>query len=69
MSDLRKDIEEAINSASAENGSDTPDWILAEYLMDCLAAFDKATRKRDKWWGGSYSNKRDTVSDSEKSPC
>ena len=44
--DLRERIREAINCASAENGSNTPDFILAEYLMDCLKAFDRATRAR-----------------------
>jgi len=53
MNDLRKNIESAINSASAENGSDTPDFILAEYLTDCLAAYDKAVVAREKWYGRS----------------
>ena len=51
MNDLRKKIESAINSASAENGSDAPDFILAEYLTDCLAAFNKAAMAREKWYG------------------
>lgn len=51
QSQLRTDIEQAINRHSAENGSDTPDFILAEYLTDCLAAFDKATRARETWYG------------------
>jgi len=51
MDKLRKNIEIAINSASAENGSDTPDFILAEYLADCLAAYDKAVVARDKRHG------------------
>ena len=51
MSDLRKKIESAINSTSAENISDTPDFILAEYLTDCLAAYDKAVVARKKWYG------------------
>ena len=51
MNYLRKNIESAINSASAENGSDTPDFILAEYLTDCLAAYDKAVVAREKWYG------------------
>lgn len=51
MSDLRAAIESAINSNSGENGSDTPDFILAEYLTDCLDAFDKATRSRKAWYG------------------
>lgn len=48
---FRKEIETAINRASKENGSNTPDFILAEYLEDCLKAFDKAVTKRDKWNG------------------
>lgn len=52
---LRKDIERAINCHSAENGSNTPDFILAEYLTDCLAAFDKTSRAREKWYGKSLS--------------
>ena len=49
--ELRKQIEQVINSTSSENGSDTPDFILAEYLTDCLTAFDKATIAREKWYG------------------
>ena len=49
--ELRKKLEEAINSVSAESGSNTPDFILAEYLMDCIAAFDKATKRRESWYG------------------
>jgi hypothetical protein len=52
MSDLRKEIETAINCCSAENGSNTPDFILAEFLTDCLAAFDKAVRARTDWHSG-----------------
>ena len=47
--DLKGRIREAINCASAENGSDTPDVILAEYLTDCLSAFDKATTARTRY--------------------
>lgn len=48
---LREDIEHAINCNSAENGSDTPDFLLAEFLTDCLAAYDKAVTAREKWYG------------------
>jgi hypothetical protein len=47
---LRGALAKALNSVSAENGSDTPDFILATYLSGCLAAFDEATRQRDRWW-------------------
>ena len=55
MNTLRDEIETAINRNSAENGSNTPDFILAEYLTDCLAAFDKASRAREKWFGKELS--------------
>jgi hypothetical protein len=53
---LRFDIEQIINSHSAENGSDTPDFILAEFLTDCLTAFDKTTNAREKWYGREKTN-------------
>ena len=48
---LQSEIESAINRANAEGASDTPDWILAEYLISCLAAFDAATNARSRWYG------------------
>lgn len=50
MSDLREAIRNVLNHASAENGSNTPDFILAELLTDVLAAFNKATLRRDAWF-------------------
>ena len=46
--EFRKELEQLINRHSMENGSDTPDYILAEYMADCLAAFDRATQRRDQ---------------------
>lgn len=51
MERLREQIERAVNSVSAENGSNTPDFILAEYLTGCLSAFDRAVNAREKWYG------------------
>jgi hypothetical protein len=48
---LREHIERGINRTSSEKGSNTPDFILAEYLVDCLAAFDKAVKQRAEWYG------------------
>lgn len=47
---LRDAIRDALNRHSAENGSHTPDFILAGYLTDCLAAFDRATALRTSWY-------------------
>lgn len=52
---LKDKIREQINISCAENGSDTPDYILAEYLIDCLAAFDKAVLARTKHYGKEVS--------------
>ena len=49
-SQLRIDIEHAINKNSAENGSDTPDFILAEYLISCLENFDRTIHARSQWY-------------------
>lgn len=54
---LRDKIEQVLNQANAESGSGTPDWILADYLTACLAAFDAATDKRDKWYGVTEDDK------------
>ena len=46
-----KDLEDLINLYSQEDGSNTPDFILANYLARCLEAFDMATRERETWYG------------------
>lgn len=50
---FQKELEHIINKYSLENGSNTPDFILAEYLTNCLKAFNKCSRKREKWFGKS----------------
>lgn len=48
---FREEIQSVINRFSRENVSDTPDFILAEFLMDSLLSFDKAVAARTKWYG------------------
>ena len=50
MSEFVKELENLINCHCIENDSDTPDFILAEYLMGCLEVFAKTQRKRDDWY-------------------
>lgn len=50
MSDFKRELEHLINKNSMEANSDTPDFILAEYLTNCLIAFDHATSRRDRWY-------------------
>jgi len=48
--EFRKELETLINKNSKENGSDTPDFILAEYLDQCLSSFDIAVKSRNDWY-------------------
>lgn len=43
-------IAAAINHHSLEAGSDTPDFILAEYLLRCLENFDQTMQHRATWF-------------------
>lgn len=40
-----------INKYSLEGKSNTPDFILAQYLEDCLDTFDTAIQNRALWYG------------------
>lgn len=48
---FQEELERLINRYSRENGSNTPDFILAEYLAACLKVFDAAVGKRETWYG------------------
>ncbi len=48
---LADEIRETLNRHSRENASNTPDFILATYLIECLVAFEHATMQRDDWYG------------------
>jgi len=48
MKCFRAELTELINKHSLENKSDTPDFILAIFVLECLASFDKAVNKRTK---------------------
>jgi len=48
-SEFRRELEALLNKHSMENGSDTPDVIMADYLIVCLVAFDVASNLREKF--------------------
>ena len=48
---FKEALQHLLNEYSLENGCDTPDFILAEYLTDCLTAFDNAVKHRSDWYG------------------
>ena len=50
MSDLQRELVELLNRNRVENPSDTPDFILADYILACLRAWEKAILARDAWY-------------------
>ena len=48
---LEKELSSLLNRFSAEGESNTPDFILAQYLMGCLQAFTTAVQQRETWHG------------------
>lgn len=48
---LREALADALNRFCAENGSNSPDFILAEYVASSLIAFDNAVNARERWHG------------------
>ena len=49
--DLPHALASTLNRFSAENASNTPDFILAQYLLWCLAAWNQAVQQRETWYG------------------
>ena len=51
QSTFEQELETILNRYSMENGSNTPDFILAQYLHGCLMSFNIAVTLREKWYG------------------
>jgi hypothetical protein len=49
MSEFQVELAALINKHSIENETNTPDFMLAQYLNDCLDAFGTVMKTRDKW--------------------
>jgi len=49
--DFISELRNLINKHSMENASNTPDYILAQYLTNCLRAWNQATQQRETWYG------------------
>lgn len=49
--DLVRGLTEVINRASRENESNTPDFLLGDWLEKVLAATEGLVKERDRWYG------------------
>ncbi len=59
--ELETKLRNLINSENREADSDTPDFILAEYMMACLDAFELASNKREVFYGVELGKTRKKV--------
>lgn len=50
---FQKELEALINRHSMDNECNTPDFLLAEYLVACLAAYKGLKSANDHWHGVS----------------
>ena len=48
---FQEELASWLNVRSAENESNTPDFILAQFMQSCLAAFNVAVQQRETWYG------------------
>jgi hypothetical protein len=48
---LRDELTHILNQRSREGMSNTPDYLLAEFIIQCLVAYETTVRKRDDFHG------------------
>jgi len=48
--DILRDLAAVLNCYSQENRSNTPDFVLAGFVLRCLHALDEAVNERDRWY-------------------
>ena len=48
---LESELCSVLNRYSTENASNTPDFILAQFLLGCLAAWNIGVQQRETWYG------------------
>jgi len=51
MTNFENQLRKLINETSTESASNTPDFILAQYLSAGLLAFETAVQQRETWYG------------------
>ena len=51
MKTFEKALTDLLNFYEEENNSNTPDFILAQYLLACLGAWNTGVQQRASWHG------------------
>ena len=55
--EIVRDLAKVINKHSLEQESQTPDYILAEYMLKSLSDLNRLMRDRDYWYFGTEDTK------------
>ena len=50
LEEFKKELAGLINKYSLENISNTPDYILSEYLVECLFIYGRTAKAKQAWW-------------------
>lgn len=51
MSSFERELERLLNQFSKEWASNTPDFILAQFLVSCLENYNASLVRRAQWYG------------------
>lgn len=49
MEPFEVELRQLLNSCCKENESNTPDFILAKFMLGCLDVFNRTIKERDEW--------------------
>lgn len=56
---FEQELTQLLNRYSQENGSNTPDFILAQFLLSCLTVFNATVQRRENWYGRGSASTQD----------
>lgn len=62
---FREELTSLINKFSQDTWCDTPDFVLAEYLLVSLGSYHRAIERREEWYGRKLSKDLLTKKDQE----
>jgi hypothetical protein len=54
--EFKRELTTLLNKYSMEYGSNTPDNILSDYIVECLRTYNNTLQQREKWYGRNIEN-------------
>jgi len=49
--DFKDDLKSLLNTWNIERDTNTPDWLIADYLVNCLLSLTSLVNGREIWYG------------------